>query len=465
MKTVLNKKKLKMPHTVVVLFCLVMLVTLLTYIIPAGQYATVVNEAGKQVIDPNGFSYIEQAPVSFAKIAYYISNALKNSAAIVFMVVCACAGVQVVIDTGALEAVIKKLITKCRNQEIILIVVTLFVFGTLGLVQNSVSMTGLVPVVVLLARACGYDAVTGISLILLGAGASYSVGPFSANVTGTAQTLAGLQVFSGAGYRIVCSYTLVAVSALFIIKYAKKVKSNPSSSIVCELECKENAHAAATDEHVALSARQMMVLVVFALFFVYLVYGIRRYGWSNTEIGAMYIWLAIAAGLAGGMGPSKIAASFCDGAKKMMTNCIIIGVASSIAAIMQEGMIIDTVVHALTSLLNVVPGMIQPIAMYVINVCINFFIPSGSGQAAATMPILVPVSDLLGISRQICVLAFNFGDGLSNYIFPTSSAVMAITGAAGIGFEQWLKFMWKVFFGWSGAVCVLLIVAQMIHYV
>ena len=178
-----EKMRFKLPHTIVVLFCLVVIVTIFTFIIPAGQYAQITNEAGKSVIDPNGFAYIEQTPVSPLKIGWYISSALKNSAAIIFMVVCACAGVQVVIDTGALETAIRNMIDKFKNKEVILILVTLFTLGTLGFVQNAVSMAGLVPVMILLARACGYDAMTGIALILLGAGGSYSVGPFSANIT------------------------------------------------------------------------------------------------------------------------------------------------------------------------------------------------------------------------------------------------------------------------------------------
>lgn len=460
-----EKMRFKLPHTIVVLFCLVVIVTIFTFIIPAGQYAQITNEAGKSVIDPNGFAYIEQTPVSPLKIGWYISSALKNSAAIIFMVVCACAGVQVVIDTGALETAIRNMIDKFKNKEVILILVTLFTLGTLGFVQNAVSMAGLVPVMILLARACGYDAMTGIALILLGAGGSYSVGPFSANITGTAQTLAGLQVFSGSGYRIFCSYIMVTVSAFFILKYAKSVKANPEKSIVYDLECRELRNGASIEKTASLTTRQKLVLGVFVGFYAVLVYGIKKYSWGNTDIGGMFIWLAIVAGLVGGMTPSRIAISFCDGAKKMMTNCIIIGVASSISAIMKDGMVIDTIVHSLTSVLNVVPGMLQPIAMYIINCLINFFIPSGSGQAAATMPILVPVADLLGISRQICVLAFNFGDGLSNYIFPTSSTLMAICDAAGITYDKWMKFMWKVFLGWSATVCILLIVAQLINYV
>ncbi len=169
-------------------------------------------------------------------------------------------------------------------------------------------------------------------------------------------------------------------------------------------------------------------------------------------------------GAIAGFGPSKISKDFLTGCKKMLGAAFIIGMASAISSIMKSGNIIDTVVHALAGGLNMVPAVLQAPAMLIANTVINVFLTSGSGQAAAVMPIMTPLADLLGITRQTAVLAFNFGDGFCNYVLPTSTALMGIISAANIPYDRWMKFMWKLFFIWMGTGTVMLIIAQAIHF-
>ena len=443
-----QKKKFQIPHVFVILVMIVIFATAMTYIIPAGEFARVKNEAtGKMIVDATSFTWVEQCPVSFFKIPNYIVKALAGSS-LIWMTIFSAASIEVILATGAFDAAINIMIHKYKSSEKLLLIGTIIVFGIYGMRQNPVSMIGFIPVLVLFCRMCGYDALVAVAIVVLAAGGSQSIGPVAPATTAIAQGFADLPIFSGIGYRLVLCAVFLALNAYFIVTYAMKVKKDPKNSLVYDLE--ENARKqgldTSVDKKATITVRQILILIVFFASVLVQVYGGIKLGWGNTETGVAFVWLAVAGGIVGGMMPSEIARHFSKGAAKMMTAAIMIGIATAISSVLSDGKIIDTIVRAIA------------------NVLINVFIPSGSGQAAAVMPLMVPVADLIGMTRQTVVLAFNFGDGLGNYIIPMSSALMANLMAAGVSYGTWMKFMKKVFASWVVLACIAMIVAQMIHY-
>ena len=435
-----QKKKFQIPHVFVILVMIVIFATAMTYIIPAGEFARVKNEAtGKMIVDATSFTWVEQCPVSFLKIPNYIVNALAGSS-LIWMTIFSAASIEVILATGAFDAAINIMIHKYKSSEKLLLIGTIIVFGIYGMRQNPVSMIGFIPVLVLFCRMCGYDALVAVAIVVLAAGGSQSIGPLCA--------------------------VFLALNAYFIVTYAMKVKKDPKSSLVYDLE--ENARKqgldTSVDKKATITVRQILVLIVFLVSVLAQVYGGIKLGWGNTETAVAFVWLAVAGGIVGGMMPSEIARHFSKGAAKMMTAAIMIGIATAISKVLSDGKIIDTIVRAIANVLMACPAFIQGPMMFIANTLINVFIPSGSGQAAAVMPLMVPVADLIGMTRQTVVLAFNFGDGLGNYIIPMSSALMANLMAAGVSYGTWMKFMKKVFASWVVLACIAMIVAQMIHY-
>ena len=461
-----QKKKFQIPHVFVILVMIVIFATAMTYIIPAGEFARVKNEAtGKMIVDATSFTWVEQCPVSFFKIPNYIVKALAGSS-LIWMTIFSAASIEVILATGAFDAAINIMIHKYKSSEKLLLIGTIIVFGIYGMRQNPVSMIGFIPVLVLFCRMCGYDALVAVAIVVLAAGGSQSIGPVAPATTAIAQGFADLPIFSGIGYRLVLCAVFLALNAYFIVTYAMKVKKDPKNSLVYDLE--ENARKqgldTSVDKKATITVRQILVLIVFFASVLVQVYGGIKLGWGNTETAVAFVWLAVAGGIVGGMMTSEIARHFSKCAANMMTAAIMIGIATAISKVLSDGKIIDTIVRAIANVLMACPAFIQGPMMFIANTLINVFIPSGSGQAAAVMPLMVPVADLIGMTRQTVVLAFNFGDGLGNYIIPMSSALMANLMAAGVSYGTWMKFMKKVFASWVVLACIAMIVAQMIHY-
>lgn len=461
-----TKKKVQIPHVFVILVILVIIVTAMTYFVPAGQYARVENTVtGKEMVDPGSFTRVAQHPISFLKIPEYIVKALAKSS-LIWMTIFSAASIEVLLATGAFDAAINRMIHKYRNSERMLLIVTIIVFGIYGMRQNPVGMVGFIPILVLFCRMCGYDAIVASAIVILAAGGSQSIGPVAPATTAIAQGFADLPIFSGIGYRLILCAVLLLVNGFFIVSYALKVKRNPKDSVIYEIEeeARKAGYDLSIDRTQRITKRQIAVLLVFAASTALQVYGGIKLGWGNVETAAQFVWLAVAGGLIGGLSPSTISKTFSKGASKMVTAAIMIGIASAISGILTDGKIIDTIVNAIAGVLLACPAFVQGPLMFIANLLINVFIPSGSGQAATVMPLMTPVADLIGMTRQTVVLAFNFGDGLGNYVIPMSSALMANLMVAGVPYDKWMKFMGKIFASWIVISCVGMIIAQLIHY-
>ena len=459
------KKKFVFPNTYVIIILMMIVAVLLTWIIPSGEFERVKDEVSKQsIIIPGTFKYIENNPISLFKIPVYIMKGLAKASDIVFLVIIVGGAFNIIIETGMFQSFAGRLTKIFSNKEVLIIPAFSTIFALACTTMGVNTFIGFAPIAVIIARSIGYDAIVGVSMVALGGAIGFSTGTFNPFTTGVAQSLAGLPIFSGLGYRFVCLVVFLVVTNIYIIWYAKKIKAKPEASVVYEMEQENKKIEVSEKQHDKIEGRHYLVLLIVIACFVFLVYGSQNWKWKLQENAAMFIWMGVLSGFAYGFGPSKIAEEFTKGAKKLVYGALMIGMANGISLILTDGKILDTTVQYLGGLLVTLPSYLQAAGMFLMQLLINGLITSGSGQAAATMPIMLPVADIIGITKQTTVLAFNFGDGLSNYILPTSSALMGFIAMVGISYSNWMKFMWRLFLIWIVVGTILVIVANSINY-
>ena len=459
------KKKFVFPNTYVIIILMMIVAVLLTWIIPSGEFERVKDEVSKQsIIIPGTFKYIENNPISFLQIPIYIMKGLAKASDIVFLVIIVGGAFNIIIETGMFQSFAGRLTKVFSNKEVLIIPAFSTIFALACTTMGVNTFIGFAPIAVIIARSIGYDAIVGVSMVALGGAIGFSTGTFNPFTTGVAQSIAGLPIFSGAGYRFICLVVFLIVTNIYIIWYAKKVKANPEASVVYEMEQENKKVEVSEKQHDKIEGRHYLVLLIVIACFVLLVYGSQNWKWKLQENAAMFLWMGVLSGFAYGFGPSRIAEEFTKGAKKLVYGALMIGMANGISLILADGKILDTTVQYLGGLLVVLPSHAQAAGMFLMQLLINGLITSGSGQAAATMPIMLPVADIIGMTKQTAVLAFNFGDGLSNYILPTSSALMGFIAMVGISYSNWMKFMWRLFLIWTVVGAVLVIVANSINY-
>jgi len=459
------KKKFVFPNTYVIIILMMIVAVLLTWVIPSGEFERVKDEVSKQsIIIPGTFKYIENNPISFLQIPVYIMKGLAKASDIVFLVIIVGGAFNIIIETGMFQSFAGRLTKVFSNKEVLIIPAFSTIFALACTTMGVNTFIGFAPIAVIIARSIGYDAIVGVSMVALGGAIGFSTGTFNPFTTGVAQSIAGLPIFSGVGYRFICLVVFLIVTNIYIIWYAKKIKANPEASVVYEMEQENKKVEVSEKQHDKIEGRHYLVLLIVIACFVLLVYGSQNWKWKLQENAAMFLWMGVLSGFAYGFGPSRIAEEFTKGAKKLVYGALMIGMANGISLILADGKILDTTVQYLGGLLVVLPSHAQAAGMFLMQLLINGLITSGSGQAAATMPIMLPVADIIGMTKQTAVLAFNFGDGLSNYILPTSSALMGFIAMVGISYSNWMKFMWKLFLIWTVVGAVLVIVANSINY-
>lgn len=464
--TVVVKKKSKVPHTYVILFSVIIIMAILTYIIPAGEYDRVKDPAtGRTVVDPASFHAVEQNPTTPFDLVQAVPKGMNAAAGIIFFIFIIGGAFQIIAATGAIEAGISRVAVKLAGKDILMIPIFTIVFsifgGTIGMAEEAIVF---VPIGIALARALGYDALVGTAMVTLGAACGFTSGFLNPFTVGVAQGISELPLFSGIGFRLVILVAMLILVNIYLLRYAKKVKNNPETSIVRELELEEVDNKIDLSNLPELNSRHIVTLLLFAAGLVAIVYGVFKLEWYITEIATVFLAIGIIGGFVGNLGPSRVAQEFVIGARGIVFGALVVGIARGILVVMTDGFIIDSIIHGLATGINALPTSIAVLGMYIVQVVINFFIPSGSGQAAATMPIMAPLADVLSINRQVAVTAFQFGDGITNSIIPTSAALMGVLSVAKIPYEKWFKFVYPVMLIWLSMGAVFLLIAHFIDY-
>ena len=455
-------KKMEIPHSLFIIVFVMLLACVLTYIIPAGSYSRIKSVTGQTIVNPTSFHYITQKPVNPLKILDYIYPGLVKASKIIFALMCAGGGLGILLDTNALQGAAGTLSQKVKGKEWVVVSAIMVIFALICIPAGFNSWIPFAAVGLVISKALGFDAIVGVAMIMLGGAVGFSCGAMNLSNTGTAQTIAELPIFSGMGYRLFCMIPFLIVTVLYVVRYALKVKADPTKSYVYGIDL--GLEQLNLDHIPTFEKKHIPVSIAIIISLAYMIYQGVLGKLSLQLCGTLFIYMGFFAGLAGRMHPNQMCKSFVKGAKGMAGTAMMIGFAYGITLIINKGSIMDTIVFNLAHILNYVPRIFQAPAMFLMHVVINFFITSGSGQAATTMPIMVPVADLVGMSRQTAVLAFNFGDGFCNFILPHAAATMGFVGMGNIPFGRWFRFAIKLFGIWVIIGCLLLMLATVIGY-
>jgi uncharacterized ion transporter superfamily protein YfcC len=432
-------------HTLVMIFSVVSLVAVATWILPGGTYTRAVKN-GRTLVVPGSFTQVPSNPQGIGALLMAPVKGFIEAAHIIAFVLLIGGTFKVLEKTGAVTAAVQSMaFTFSKRPELqkYFIPVTMTVFSIGGAVFGMAEETmPFVLIFVPLALSLGYDSLVGTAIPFLGAAAGFAGSVLNPFTVGIAQGIAELPLYSGIEYRMIIWVLSTTSMITFIMLYARRIKAAPEKSPVYDLdkERKSNLHLDES-QHAGMSMPQRVVLAGFGGAMGFLIVGVLNFGWYINEIAALFLGLGIASGLLGRLSLSATAEAFKEGARDMVGVALIIGCARAILVIATDGKILDVMLYGLASVISGLHPILAAQAMFVTQGIINFFVHSGSGQAALTMPVMAPLADVVGISRQTAVLAFQFGEGWINPILPTSGVTMGVLGLAGIPWERWFRWM------------------------
>lgn len=459
-----KKKSFKFPNPIVMMFCIVLILAVLSWIIPAGQYSKIEDpNSGRMVVDPNSYTIVESNPITPLEFLKAFPNGMVDAAEITFFIMITAASFGIVNATGAINAGVARVANIFRNKEKLMIpaIMTVFAIGgaTFGMCEEVIVF---VPIGIALSVALGFDALVGTAIVTMGAACGFCAGVMNPFTVGVAQSIAGLPTFSGWGLRLIILVTMLVITSVFLIQYANKIKKDPTKSMLYGEDVERNLDDLSNLPKMTI--RQALILLVVLASLILLVFGVVAWGWYITEIAALFLGMGVIVGLVYGFTPSEMADLFMRGVTDIATGAIMCGIARAIVSVMETSMIKDTVIHALAASISMLPKFVAVLGMYFVQLVMDFLIPSGSGQAAATMPIMSPLAEALDINQQVTVLCFQFGDGFNNNIMPVSGTLMATLSIAKISYEKWIKFILPLVASWIAMGAVFVLIANAINY-
>lgn len=442
-----NKKfKLAFPDTYVLVFGLIILAALMSYIIPAGSYTRTADPVtGNLMVQPGTFENVAQSPVSITDVFMAIPSGMLKNAITVFFIFMIGGAFGIINSTGSIHALITKVISGSKStksrEKIIAVLVVVFGLGgsVIGMAEECFAF---LPMLIMLAIGLGYDAIVGTAIMMIGVAAGYGAATLNPFTVGLAQGIAGIPLYSGTWFRCIFFAVTFTGIVIYIIRYCRMITADPTKSLVADIDYSSFTIDEAA-EQLKLTKRHILVLIIFFGGILLLMGLIVFYSLGMKELTAYFFALGIAGGIAYGLTPNKIAEGFVNGMKDMVYPAILVGIASGISVILEQGMILDSIVNACSALLQYTPRWLNGGIMMLIQSAINFFIPSGTGQAIVTMPLMAPLADVVGIPRQVAVLAYQMGDGFTNTIVPTLGLLMGSIAIGKIPYTRWFRFVSK----------------------
>lgn len=472
----------KMPHVFALLAMVILVASIFTYIIPSGQFQREEMKVGnltRTVIIPDSFERVPKnysikgffmgesvdgkaTPVSILGFLSAIPKGLIETADIIFFVFLIGGVFGIITKTGTITAVIQSLIDKFGNSgpalTIVLMVIISAAGSTLGMAEEFIP---LIPVFLFVSHKLGYDKIYGMALVFVSAEigfASATTNPFNVQI---AQGIAEVPLGSGIGFRLIFYAVILLVTILYMLQYGRKLKKDPRNSYLDDDNVYEEDKSIT---HFDLDKKHVKIVAVCSLLFVGILWAVQTQGWWMIEMSAGFLLIGIVAAAIGRLSLEGATLAFVKGMQEMVVGALVIGFAKGIQVALMEGQIMDSLIFYASDALHYLPKILAAEGMLVFQTILNFFIPSGSGQAATTIPLMAPLADLLGITRQTAIFAFTCGDGFANTIIPTSGILMAMLSIAKIPFGQWLRFMLPLF-GWLMAVsAIFLAIAVVIEY-
>jgi len=431
----MSAPRLRLPHPLILLVFCVIAAAALTWVLPSGQYDRREDKAaGREVVIPGTYHEVAASPVGPFDALVAIPKGMSDAASIIFYVFLVGGAFAVVERTGTLARLVEWLARRLATRGIWAIPIVGFAFAWGGiLIQMQEELIAFVPVLLLLVRRLGFNALTAVAMSLGAAavGASFSfINPFQ---VGIAQKVAQLPSLSGWQFRSVVLAIAWLVWIGGTMRFARRSRIAPESARPADSSARPPGETAGW--------RQTVVLGIVIVTFVAFVIGVKQLAWDFDQLSALFFLMGVAAGLIGGLGLGGTADGYVEGFRSMAFAGLLIGFARGIYIVLDQGHVVDTIVHGLLGPIAALPTTLSALGMMAFHAVVHLPVPSTSGQAVLTLPLLVPLSDLIGLSRQVTVLAYQYGAGLCELVTPTNGALMAMIAASGVPYEEWLRFV------------------------
>ncbi|MDC8758655.1 YfcC family protein [Janthinobacterium fluminis] len=460
-------RRLKLPNTFVLLFAILALIALSTWLVPGGKYDTHIVD-GKTLIDPASFHHVASKPQGFAALMMAPIKGFVEAAQIIGFVLIVGGAFAVLQKTEAIDALIKTIAkahahSRLVRAGVIPVFLTLFSLGgaTFGMNEEAIPF---ILIFVPLALALGYDSIVGVAIPFIGSQVGFAAAFLNPFNVGVAQGIAGLPLFSGMGYRVLVWAVATALTIAFLMWYAAKVKRAPEKSPTYALDLEKRAeHTLNLDDFAGMTHTHTLVLWIFMAALGGMVLGVIGFDWYINEIAALFLTMALAVGLIGRLDMDELVAAFQQGARDLVTTALVIALARGTMILARDANIIDTILHGLTPLVASSSPVFAAHKMFLIQSVINFFIHSGTGQAALTMPIMAPLADLVGVTRQTAILAYQFGE-FTTPMIPTSGITVGVLALARIPWITWAKWMVPLQLIYLALALLLLVPPALLHW-
>ncbi|MDP4534876.1 TIGR00366 family protein [Alkalimonas collagenimarina] len=458
------KKEFKVPHTLTLLFSMMIIAMIATWIVPQGFFDTALTDTGRTVVIPGTYTLAEDRELLTPwQLLTAVPRAFAAAQDIIFFVFIVGGVLAVARRTGTVDALIGRLLEKHSDAPHKLIFMVIFFFSLAsGAIGTAGEYIPFVLILVALCKAMRLDSMTAVGMTVAGYGVGYGVSAFNPFTVLIAQGIAEVPPYSGMWLRLALILPFCIIAYHHVWKYAQKVIADPKASLVADLPCPVGDIS--NKSYPGLNKRHKLILASFLITIGIAVYGISEHGWYLYELGACFIGWGLLTTLIGQLSFDQASDSFIEGVKDLTTTAVLIGIARGIALILEDGQILHSIVHGLSMPLSHVPATVSAFGMLVIQTILNLFVPSGSGQAFVTMPLMAPLSDLVGVPRQVAVLAYQFGDGFSNMIVPTNAVLMGIIGIAGVPYDRWFKFCIPLLLKLMAAATLVLVLAVVFGY-
>ena len=458
------KQGFKVPHTLVLLLSMMVVAYIATWLVPQGFFEIITLDNGRQTVVPGTFTLSEtQTRLTPLDFLIAIPRAFASAQDIIFFVLMVGGVLAMARATGTVDALIGSLIEKFSDRPNLLIFMVVFCFAfASGAIGTAGEYVPFVLILVGLCKAMRLDAMTAVGMVVTGYGIGYGVSAFNPFTVMVAQNIAEVPIYSGIELRLAIFVPFVLIGFHHVWSYAKKVLADPSQSMTAGLPCPMQGN----DErnYPSLNARHKLILFGLVATIAIAIWGISQKGWYLNELGAIFIAWGLFSAAVGKLSTDEAANAFVEGVKDLTPTALIIGAARGIALIMEDGQILHSLIHGMSLPLSYLGSELAAVGMFLMQTLLNLFIPSGSGQAYVTIPLLAPVGDLVGVYRQVLVLAYQFGDGFSNMIIPTNGVLMGIIGMAGVPYHLWFRFCLPLILKLMLAASVVLVLAVTFDY-
>jgi len=456
-------KNIKVPHTLVLLFSMMVFAYILTWILPSGSFETMTNDHGQKIVIPGTYAISEtDIPLPIWNLFTVIPRALGEAQGIIFFLFLIGGSIAVLRSTGAIDAILGKLLARFSHRPAMLLFISMSAFmigsSTIGMAEEYIP---LVLILITLCISLKMDTISAVGSMVIGYGIGYGTAVLNPFTVLVAQGVAEVPPTSGWAFRLAIFFPFMLIGFHHLWSYAKQVRNDHTYSFVHDIA---EAQPPEVTDFPIMDRRKSIILGLAFLTLIIIIFGIAKYQWYFVELGAIFFVYAIAVSFIAGKKLDDSAQTFINGAAELTGTALLIGFARSIELILTDAEVLHTIVNALSYPLSLVGAEFSAIGMLFIQSLLNFFIPSGSGQAYVTMPLMAPISDIVGVSRQIAVLAYQMGDGFMNMIVPTNAVLMGILGMCGIPYDRWFKFIAPLILKLLVAGSLTLVIAVLIGY-